>query len=157
MNMDEAFSEAVVKILEHDTQYARSAYYFVRAGLDHTVKKIATGDRKRAAEKGEVSHHVSGQELLEGLRELALDQYGPMAYTLLSRWGLHNSSDFGAIVFNLVEAQVLGKTEKDSANDFRGVYDFKDAFLTPFKSKLRLRVKQEASTEKAATSSPPVL
>jgi uncharacterized repeat protein (TIGR04138 family) len=75
---------------------------------------------------------VSGQELLEGIREFALEQYGPMTFALLEGWGLRRCEDFGEIVFHLVDYGVLGKTEQDRREDFAGGYDFREAFLRPF-------------------------
>lgn len=119
------FSEVVELIKNEDPRYDKGAYYFVRHGLDHTLKRL-----KDDAERQ--SNHVCGQELLSGIREYALEQYGPMAHTLLQHWGIHKCDDFGEIVFNLVEFGVLGKTENDRREDFSGGYDFYDAFVVPF-------------------------
>jgi len=119
------FSEVVELIRTEDPRYDKSAYYFVRHGLDHTLKSLK-------AQAGSASNHVCGQELLLGIRDYALEQYGPMALTLLQNWGIHECDDFGEIVFNLVEFGVLGKTENDRREDFSGGYDFYDAFVVPF-------------------------
>ena len=79
-----------------------------------------------------MTNHLTGQQLLEGIRLFALDQYGPMARSVLEHWGIKNCRDFGNIVFNLVECQVLGKTEEDCPEDFDGGYDFKTAFDMPY-------------------------
>ena len=123
------FSEVVKLIIKDDPRYPKPAYYFVRKALDHTLKGL---EKKPAREKG---HHVSGKELLEGIRDYALDQFGPMSYTLFENWQLSQTSDFGAIVFNLVEYGIFGKTEHDDIEDFKGVYDFDEAFLKPFMAK----------------------
>lgn len=125
---EKSFSEAISGIREKDPRYEKGAYYFVRQGLDHTIKSL-----KDAPDRA--SNHVTGQELLGGIRDFALEQYGPMAYTLLDHWGVRQCEDFGEIVFNLVESGVLGKTENDSREDFAEGYDFKDAFLKPFEPK----------------------
>jgi uncharacterized repeat protein (TIGR04138 family) len=90
--------------------------------------------------------HVSGQELLAGIRAYALDQFGPMAMTVFEEWGVHNCADFGEIVFNMVEVSLLAKTEQDDRADFEGGYGFEDAFRKPFlpKSKLPPREKPVA-------------
>ena len=77
---------------------------------------------------------MSGQQLLEGIREFALRQYGPMAITVLDEWGVRRCEDFGEIVFNLVDHGhgLFGKTETDSREDFKGGYDFEEAFKKPF-------------------------
>ena len=113
-----------------DPRYDKGAYYFVRHGLDHTLKRLKNDSRRN-------SNHVCGQELLSGIRDYALEQYGPMAFTLLQHWGINQCVDFGEIVFNLVEFGVLGKTESDRREDFTGGYEFYDAFVLPFLPKSR--------------------
>jgi uncharacterized repeat protein (TIGR04138 family) len=119
------FDEAVEQIRAKDPRYHREAYLFVREALDHTQKNLAKDTRGRI-------RHVSGQELLGGIREYAVAQYGPMAQTLLAEWGVHRCEDFGEIVFNMVEISLLAKTDKDSRADFAGGYDFDEAFRKPF-------------------------
>ncbi|MEI6892488.1 MAG: Minf_1886 family protein, partial [Pontiella sp.] len=79
--------------------------------------------------------HVSGQELLEGMREYALKEYGPVTKRVLSEWGINECVDFGNIVFNLIDEGLLGKTEEDTLEDFMGGYDFHAAFIIPFQPK----------------------
>lgn len=122
------FSEVVALICKEDPRFDRKAYEFVRLGLDHTVKEL----RKRDASRAERSRHVSGQELLEGLRAYALDQFGPLAKTVLNVWGVTRCRDFGDIVFNLIEYNVFSKTENDRREDFADVFDFDEAFVKPF-------------------------
>lgn len=122
------FAEIVALICKEDPRFDRRAYDFVRQGLDHAVKEL----RKRDAVRAEKSQHVSGPELLEGLKVYALDQFGPLALTVLHAWGIRRCRDFGDIVFNLIEYQVFAKTENDRPEDFADVYDFKDAFVKPF-------------------------
>lgn len=120
-----SFEEALGKIQAKDPRYHRDAYLFVREALDHTQKTVGTDARKRI-------RHVTGQELLAGVREFALQQFGPMAKTVLEEWGIHSSQDFGEIVFNMIEVGWLAKTEKDSRADFEPGYDFDEAFRKPF-------------------------
>ena len=72
--------------------------------------------------------HVNGQELLEGIREFAIEQYGPMVKTVFNHWGITKTGDFGNIFFNLVDKKLLSKTEEDSITDFKDVYDFEHTF-----------------------------
>ena len=111
------FTEAVEQIVAQDPRYDGEAYFFVREALDYTVKMLQKPTRGP-------KRHVSGQELLDGIRAYALQEYGPMALTLLSAWGIGRTEDFGEIVFNLVEAGKLGRTEEDSKEDFANGYDF---------------------------------
>ena len=121
-----SFEEAVGQILAKDTRYHRDAYLFIREALDHTQKMIA-----KLPKKGEI-RHVSGQELLKGIRGYALQHFGPMTLTVLEEWGVRRCEDFGEIVFNMVEARLLAKTDKDSRDDFKCGYDFPEAFRRPF-------------------------
>ena len=119
------FAETVEQICEKDPRYASDAYHFVQEGLNHTLKSLKRG--------GQHAHrHVSGQELLHGLREFALKEYGPMSKAVLNEWGIKTTDDIGQIVFNLVSASVLGKNDTDSPSDFKNVFTFDDAFVKPF-------------------------
>src|SRR5450759_1742936 len=119
------FDEAVEQILAKDSRYTRDAYLFVREALDYTQKLVGKETR------GQI-RHVSGQELLDGIRRFALNQFGPMVVTVFEEWGVHNCRDFGEIVFNMVESSLLAKTEKDTRDDFQNGYNFTDAFRKPF-------------------------
>ena len=120
-----SFDEALDLILAKDPRFQREAYAFVREALDHTQKSISKDNRGRV-------RHVTGQELLEGIRDFALTQFGPMAMMVLGEWGVQACKDFGDIVFNMVEIGLLAKTDKDSRADFEGGYDFYDAFRRPY-------------------------
>ncbi|MCF7837733.1 MAG: hypothetical protein K9N49_03805 [Candidatus Marinimicrobia bacterium] len=122
------FEEAIAEIVRTETRYAPEAYLFVREGLDYTIKML------KQKEAG-APRHVRGTELLEGLRRLALDQFGPLAYRVLAHWGLRSTEDFGAIVFRLVDYGALGKTDEDTEADFAQGYDFETAFRHPFLSR----------------------
>lgn len=131
------FEEALDQIVQKDTRYHRDAYLFVREALDHTqrlVNKGAKSESRAATEElteGKV-RHVSGQELLAGIRAYALEQFGPMTLTVLNEWGVRRCEDFGELVFNMVENHLLAKTKKDSREDFKDGYDFEEAFRQPF-------------------------
>lgn len=123
------FDEIVEKITGLDRRYHREAYFFVREGLDFTQKQQTKGRMDL--------RHVSGHELLAGIRDYGLKQYGPMMYTLLEEWGVRSSADFGEIVFNMVDQGLLSKTEKDSREDFKDGLDFFEAFQKPFRPSAR--------------------
>ena len=120
------YDEVLDMILAKDGRYHRDAYYFVREGLDFTQQKLT----KAAGAKE--PRHVSGRELMDGMRRYALENYGPMAKTLLNEWGVTSTEDFGEIVFNLVENNLLAKTEEDSREDFGNGFDFDEAFIAPY-------------------------
>jgi uncharacterized repeat protein (TIGR04138 family) len=137
------FDEVVALICKEDSRYDRRAYHFVRQGLDHTVKELKKADVQRARQ----SMHVSGPELLQGLRAYALDQYGPMARTVLELWGVTSCSDFGDLVYNLIEYSVFSKTASDRREDFAEIYSFEEAFARPFLPSRPRHVRPEASRE----------
>ena len=120
------FDEAVEQILAKDSRFSREAYVFVREALDYTQKLIGKENR------GSI-RHVTGQELLDGIRQFALQLFGPMVVTVFEEWGVKNCRDFGDIVFNMVEIRLLAKTEKDTRDDFQNGYDFTEAFHKPFR------------------------
>lgn len=126
---DPDFAEIVGLICKEDPRFDRKAYDFIRLGLDHTVKEL----KKKESLKTARARHVSGSELLEGLRIYALDQFGPLAKTVLNSWGVQRCSDFGDIVFNLIEYNVFSKTDSDRREDFADIYTFEDAFVKPFR------------------------
>lgn len=120
-----SLEETIEEMLAHEPRYHREAYFFLREALDYTQKAISKANKGR-------SRHVTGQELLAGIRAYALDAYGPMALTLLQEWGVRCCEDFGELVFTMVEHGVLDKTERDSRADFQGGYDFEETFRKPF-------------------------
>jgi uncharacterized repeat protein (TIGR04138 family) len=83
--------------------------------------------------------HVSGQELLDGIRQYALTQYGPMTMTVLEEWGITECRNFGDLVFNMITGGLLQKTDADSPEDFVTGYDFTEAFRKPFWPASRLK------------------
>jgi uncharacterized repeat protein (TIGR04138 family) len=122
------FDEGIDQIVLKDPRYTRDAYLLVRDALDFTKKSITRRDEALIAEH----EHVTGQELLIGIRDYVLAQFGPMAITVLAEWGITRCEDIGEIVFNIVEAGLFSKTETDSREDFQNGYDFEEAFRKPF-------------------------
>jgi uncharacterized repeat protein (TIGR04138 family) len=119
------FDEALDKILATDIRFHRDAYLFMREALDFTQKLVGRENQGKV-------RHVTGQELLDGLRQYALQQFGPMTATVFEEWGIRTCQNFGEIVFNMVEIGLLAKTEKDTRDDFQNGYDFAEAFRKPF-------------------------
>ncbi len=108
------------------TKYPLEAFIFVQRGLDYTVRGIH-GDPEDQGEQSP-TRHVSGQQLCNGLREFAVKQYGLLARTVLKRWQISSCEDFGHIVFAMVDAGLMHKSQGDTLRDFQGVFDFADAF-----------------------------
>ena len=127
------FEEVLDQILAVENRYDGEAFFFVREALDYTQKLNIRSNHKRARQ------HISGQELLVGMRKYALEKYGPMAHFLFTEWGVRCCEDFGEIVFLLIEKNVLAKNENDCLEDFKSGYKFMDAFVLPFYPPSKLR------------------
>lgn len=138
--------QAIAKLRERDRKYAPSAYHFIRRSLDHCLRKLRREDADRPA-------HVSGKELLEGFRDLALEEYGPLAKTVLEDWGITHCEDVGAIVFQLVGMGVLGKNDRDSIEDFAELWSFAEAFEAPFRPQAT-KAPRRAKARSTSPSSP---
>jgi len=142
------FAEALDAVVDTDARYHRDGYIFLRDALDFTTKQ-----QKKV--KGVSVRHVTGPELLDGVRQYALKEFGPMVMTVFDSWGIDSCEDVGHMVFNLIGAGIFGKTEQDSIEDFKNVYDFEEAFVRPFAPAKPERAKPPAQlpSSKPATSS----
>lgn len=124
MSMQEQLKKGIRRILAENDRYAFDAYLFVQEAVSFTM-------RKQDAEEG-APRHISGHQLLEGARDVALDLYGPLAGDVWRHWGITKTEDIGHIVFAMVEHRLLGASESDSLSDFDDVFDFDQAFLAPY-------------------------
>lgn len=104
--------------------YPLEAFCFVREGLSFTAERVHAAPR----EGSEMDRHISGQQLCMGLRDFAIDRYGLMAPVVLGHWHIKRTDDFGRIVFAMIGEGLMSKTEDDTLDDFRAVFDFGDAF-----------------------------
>ena len=114
--LGEEFRRAINEVRKKDNRYEIEAYHFIFEALNHTLSKI--GQRR----------HISGKELLEGIKDLAIKEFGYMSRIVFERWGVESTEDFGQMVFNLVDSGLMGKTDTDTIEDFKDVYDFKKVF-----------------------------
>ena len=121
----EDFNQAVKKIVDTDSTYRESAYHFVAEAVSRTAEKI-----REDSPVGE--RHIRGQELLEGIRHIALETFGPLTLDVLTEWGITRTEDFGTIVFRMVDKGLLGSSSQDSPADFADGYNFTEAFAQPF-------------------------
>lgn len=113
-------------VVERDPRYRAEAYEFVFEALDFTLQRRGGGAR-----------HVTGAEIMESIRLLALEQFGYLARTVLAQWGITRTDDFGDVVFNLIEADLLQKTASDRREDFIGLYEFPEAFDVAFTQRIQ--------------------
>jgi uncharacterized repeat protein (TIGR04138 family) len=120
------FDEAVSRIRKSDQRYDADAYAFLRDALDFTAKGLRFDEM-------EEHQHVSGPELLLGFRDFALQEFGPMALTVLTRWGVRTGEDVGAMVFQLIDVGAFGQSKEDSPEDFHDVIDLEEELRAPFR------------------------
>jgi uncharacterized repeat protein (TIGR04138 family) len=111
--MDEELFE---RLRARNPRYHEAAYIFVLAALNHVLERLTE------------PRHITGRELVEGVRDLALERFGPMARTVVEHWGIQQTEDIGELVFALVECNVLIKQDEDTRADFVNVFDFDEAF-----------------------------
>ncbi|MDG1049477.1 MAG: hypothetical protein P8M11_14065 [Planctomycetota bacterium] len=117
-----------------DPRYRLEAYKFLFDALDKTVR--LTGKDQASDE----DKHVSGQQLLDGMRVHATRLFGPLAAQVWRTWGIHSTTDWGRIVFNLVDSELLRRQESDSIEDFRDGYDFEEVFVQAYQPVLPMEL-----------------
>jgi len=126
----------LLEIARRDGRYAYEAYEFVITAYSFTQKMLGRSVPRRGQKPDPALHHVNGRQLLEGIRQLALRDYGLMAGTVFKRWGIHATDDFGEIVFGLVDGGLMSKTDEDSREDFHNVFDLNDSLMRDYEIKV---------------------
>jgi uncharacterized repeat protein (TIGR04138 family) len=123
---------AKFELLQQDQRYHLEAYQFIRESLAYAQKvmKMPATNDEGAEEKQD--HHLTGQQLCQAIREYALEQFGFMSKTVLNSWGIHNTGDFGEIVYNLIRVKEMRKSKTDRREDFDDQFDFEVAFQPRF-------------------------
>jgi uncharacterized repeat protein (TIGR04138 family) len=121
MGHQREFEEKLKSILKRENRYHPRAYEFLLRALSFTQKRLNKDG------------HVTGRELLDGIKDLALTVYGPMAKRVLESWGIRKTDDWGEIVFALVKEGALGKTSRDTKEEFKNVYDFEEVFVRDYR------------------------
>ena len=129
-------------VAKNDGRYRLQAYQFLFESLE-TAVQITGKDQGESDEK-----HVTGKQLLDGMRVHATRLFGPLAAQVWRSWGVQSTYDWGQIVFNLVEHEMLRRQDTDTIEDFRGGYDFDEAFVHSYAPTL--------PTELEAVPRPPV-
>lgn len=120
---------SMIKTETTGLKYHPDAYRFVDQALRHTQRRLGrTAEHAREEDFDEDAAHISGPELLDGIRELAVNEFGLMAIPVFRHWGVKGTDDFGRIVFDFIERGAMRKTERDQLSDFFDVYDFDQVF-----------------------------
>lgn len=122
--MDDGRLQTLIRRLRKQAgrAYAEAAYFFVLESLDYTMCLLGRNRLQGDA------RHISGGELLDGIRQYAKEEFGPLAPYAFRSWGVHTTADFGTIVFQMCEAGLLNKRDSDRLEDFRDGFDFEEAF-----------------------------
>ena len=117
------FTPIIERIRSQSGQrFDQAAYFFLLEALDFTIFRL--GRQNNDLEE----RHISPPELMDGLRLYATEEFGPMAPFVFRRWGLVSTGDFGTIVFQMCDAGLLRRQERDTAKDFEDCFDFEEAF-----------------------------
>jgi len=123
-------NDVLRRIVREDPRYSLEAYFFVFRALSFAANSLETSDPPT---------HVTGQELLGAIRDLALREFGYLGKLVFNAWGVHSTLDWGRIVFNLVDRELMGTTEGDKLEDFDGGFDFREAFERDLRIDIRPR------------------
>jgi uncharacterized repeat protein (TIGR04138 family) len=124
---------AIIELLKEDPRYKLDAYYFVREALSFAQDDLSMGEPGEFNEAiGAQERHLTGQQLCQAIRQFAVKQYGFMSLTVLGSWGIHATSDFGEIVYNMIRAELMKKSENDRREDFDDVFNFEEVFRDKF-------------------------
>jgi uncharacterized repeat protein (TIGR04138 family) len=126
------YHPTIAGIVRRDPRYPYEAYEFVFNALAYTQKALGRVPHEESSEEAVAAHHVSGAELLRGIRDFARREFGLMARTVLRRWGINRTDDFGEIIFNLIEANLMSKTPEDRRSDFHDLYDLDEELVNGY-------------------------
>lgn len=124
--------QAMRNLLSQDKRFKIEAYQFIRESLQYAHEHLEEIGGIDAPQEQGGPRHLTGQQLCEACRLYATEQYGYLAKTVLASWGLHSTSDFGELVYNLIRIEQMRKSDTDRREDFDDVYDFDDAFEPTF-------------------------
>jgi uncharacterized repeat protein (TIGR04138 family) len=123
----------LMEVARRDSRFAYEAYEFLFEALGHTQRMLGKTPPEPTKTDAPAEHHVSGAELMTGICDLAKREFGRMARVVFSQWGINSTGDWGDIVFNLIEANLLSKTDNDSRADFRDLFDLDDVLVRDFR------------------------
>ncbi|MBF0387704.1 MAG: hypothetical protein HQL20_07595 [Candidatus Omnitrophica bacterium] len=126
--MDQQFYDKVEQVCEQDPRYKAGAYEFVMEALNYSQRRFKK------------ERHVTGDQLLSGIKELTVKKFGPLALNVLHHWGVKNTEDFGNIVFIMVQHQLLAKQQDDTLDSFRNGYNFEEVFHKGYRRQLEREI-----------------
>ena len=124
--------DIIRKICEEDDTFPPMAYCFVRDSVHKALDNIVKAKRHNIFADDDPPD-IKGADLCRFFRDTLINRFGPSAIDVLDTWNIKRTSDFGKIIYQLIDVKILGKSENDSIEDFDDVYDFTEAFAMPFK------------------------
>lgn len=127
------FIKKLIPVVRNDPRYAYEAYEFVRTAIDHTLKMLGRDLPDETTDANDPRYHVSGRQLVEGMCDFARQEFGLMAPVVFRMWGIQRTDDFGEIVFNLIDAELMSRTEEDRKEDFHDLFDLEEALVQGFR------------------------
>lgn len=123
--MDADFKKKIFKLRKIDSRYEADAYTFIMECF-----RFSSGKKTRTQ-----TRNLKAREICEAVKDLALENFGPMAGTVLSEWGVKNTADIGQLVKGLVEVKILAEEADDSYDLFNDLFDFHEVFEKPYEPK----------------------
>lgn len=120
------------ELVKKDSRFPYEAYEFLFQALAYTQKSLGK-TKPQEGNDPSIEHHVSGRQLIEGIRKFALDEFGLMARCVFDQWGIKRTGDFGEMVFNLVEMGLMSKTDHDNREDFENIFDIQTGLMDGYR------------------------
>lgn len=120
----------ILELTRDDPRYTYEAYEFVCEAIGYTQEML--GRSPQEEDDPDTDYHVTGAELIRGACELAVAEFGMMAPVVFRLWGIRKTDDVGNIVFHLIRAEKLSKSDRDELDDFRDLFDLEQALTQGF-------------------------
>ncbi|MCI0704175.1 MAG: hypothetical protein L0241_24215 [Planctomycetia bacterium] len=119
----------ILELCREDPRFAYEAYEFVCEAVTYTQDRLG---RHAPGDEANEEHHISGEELLRGTCDLAIREFGMMAFVVFKQWGVRTTDHIGEIVFKLISVQRLSKSDRDDPEDFHDLFDLHQALNEGF-------------------------
>lgn len=132
MNVEPNAHQMLQELCKRDQRYPFEAYEFLYAALGFVQHERV----KQGLVKEETDKHLTGQQLAEGYKDLAVQEFGMLAPTVFQAWNIRQTADIGQMVYNLININMMSKTESDRLEDFSNVYEIPNALLQGFRIRL---------------------
>jgi len=122
--MHDRLQEQIADLARTDRRYPADAYMLVFDGLEHALANMGT------------RRHVTPRELVLGVRDAAVDNWGLLARSVLETWGMRDTGAIGDLVFNLIRRGLLEAGEEDTRDQFDDAFSFEEGLDGHFKQSI---------------------